>query len=1190
MGGTAVELLPGGLLDRLVATAGPDGLSPVRAAAAAGAFVRAHEEVTALRAGDPVSLLAWEHYTWHSRWLGLPDGDARPMGHLLLRMFERPPRPRRERVTRAEDWIVGRLLTDLRDTRATLSPQLLSASPAGTAASNLGLGIASIDEARERLADRPDLLGHLDLLAADLAARADERTLAEEYLTAAQRRLTDAGDRSGLAAAALLLGDLRAAPLMSPLGWNCVLSVEPSSPDCALAETVEAAEFDGSTVDSSGALAAYATAAQCYEATGGVAGLAAVALRHCYLALLDGDPAGAIALAERAGAAFAEEGRPLDAAVAACHGALAAIADDRLAVDAQGADRIVAAGRATIGDAPTVGLGLLCTRMARYWASRGRRPERARAALGLAERIFAGIAEPVLRSQTVAEIAQVAASVGDVAAVRIAVRDALAADAAPLVEPADPTDDRRIRRALLAGRLYTLASGVRDVDGMRLASRDLEDALGPLRTGLAGYTGRALVIANHLLTIATPPGHRIVDLLYRAREARDAGASDVDGSLVAQARADLELIPSGERDLAEALLLAHVGDRAGASEAFARHTQRELAPLPAGGQEWRMAHVAGLAFQLTVGHTARAAAHHAALVAARTPWWAGLGPDWQHLSTEGRLREQQHEEAAALEAFDRALEEIEGVRAGLNRDDLKTWFFSGAEVQNTYLDAIRVALRLGEHGRAFGYAERARARALLDLLSANAGVDHAGLPEELVRRWRWAGADVTLARGRLARALQRPEPDGAEIAELRARLDRADERLRAVEAELQAGNSRFWRTVNPQAETRNLADVAAALPPGVAVLQYAVGRYDLLSWAVTRDGMVAAHRAEGEHGIQGLVAGMLDACATGDEYAAPAERLADLLLEPLRPVVEAATALLLVPSGPLARLPFAALPWNGSTLGAAVPLTVLPSASASATARPAGPAGGRSLVVGDPSGMAYVPEGSAVPIPQPALPAAGVEAWRVAGLLGGAVDLLLGDDATEARVRALLPDAAVVHLATHGVLDPNAPLATAVLLASGESLTAAELFGQRLNADLVVLSACRTGTGTVVRGDELLGLGRAVLAAGARSVVVTLWSISDLSATLFMSEFHRRRLAGESDARALRAAGGYLRALSREEAVAAFEGLRAGAERSGDGDLVARLDRAREIGGWSRTSAPFAHPYHWAPYVLVSAGVGAAPG
>lgn len=170
------------------------------------------------------------------------------------------------------------------------------------------------------------------------------------------------------------------------------------------------------------------------------------------------------------------------------------------------------------------------------------------------------------------------------------------------------------------------------------------------------------------------------------------------------------------------------------------------------------------------------------------------------------------------------------------------------------------------------------------------------------------------------------------------------------------------------------------------------------------------------------------------------------------------------------------------------------------------------------------------------------EARAIAGLAGERVTLLLGaavtaDRLSDWRDAGILSRFGLVHLATHAVFDPQAPLRSRILLADG-ALTVPDLFRLRLNARLVVLSACQTALSSLHPGDELLGLREALLFAGANALLVSLWPVDDASTARLMIAFYRRLAHGASPAAAL--------ALAQRELAAA--GL---------------------------------SPYHWAPFVLI---------
>jgi len=154
------------------------------------------------------------------------------------------------------------------------------------------------------------------------------------------------------------------------------------------------------------------------------------------------------------------------------------------------------------------------------------------------------------------------------------------------------------------------------------------------------------------------------------------------------------------------------------------------------------------------------------------------------------------------------------------------------------------------------------------------------------------------------------------------------------------------------------------------------------------------------------------------------------------------------------------------------------------------------------------------------LPDAAREVWAVAeGFHASTV--LVGSEATEAAFRRLAPSHSHLHLAAHGRFDSGAPLTSGLLLARDDKhdglLTVDEIFSLRLDADLVTLSACETGLGSLNPGDDVIGLTRGLLYAGARAVVASLWRIDDETTLEFMTEFYRL-LPGADAVDALRTA------------------------------------------------------------------------
>jgi CHAT domain-containing protein len=131
-------------------------------------------------------------------------------------------------------------------------------------------------------------------------------------------------------------------------------------------------------------------------------------------------------------------------------------------------------------------------------------------------------------------------------------------------------------------------------------------------------------------------------------------------------------------------------------------------------------------------------------------------------------------------------------------------------------------------------------------------------------------------------------------------------------------------------------------------------------------------------------------------------------------------------------------------------------------------------------------------------------------------------EATKTAFRKYATDFRMLHIASHGEFDPDRPLASALLLApdagSDGRLTVSDLYSMRVDADLVTLSACETGLGKVANGDDVVGLTRAFLYAGARTVIASLWQVDDKATGELMTSFYESLAKNAGKREALRVA------------------------------------------------------------------------
>jgi CHAT domain-containing protein len=186
------------------------------------------------------------------------------------------------------------------------------------------------------------------------------------------------------------------------------------------------------------------------------------------------------------------------------------------------------------------------------------------------------------------------------------------------------------------------------------------------------------------------------------------------------------------------------------------------------------------------------------------------------------------------------------------------------------------------------------------------------------------------------------------------------------------------------------------------------------------------------------------------------------------------------------------------------------------------------LVVGNPTMPSISLKIGEQPQKLPNLPGAEAEAKAIAQLLN--TKALIGNQATKSTVEQQMEKARIIHLATHGLLDDfkGQGVPGAIALAPDSQtkeeagainglLTSSEILDLKLNAELVVLSACDTGRGTIT-GDGVIGLSRSLISAGVPSVIVSLWSVPDSPTASLMTEFYRQLQQNSDKATALRQA------------------------------------------------------------------------
>lgn len=482
------------------------------------------------------------------------------------------------------------------------------------------------------------------------------------------------------------------------------------------------------------------------------------------------------------------------------------------------------------------------------------------------------------------------------------------------------------------------------------------------------------------------------------------------------------------------------------------------------------------------------------------------------------------EAAAALSRAVAALETHVGALGG-SRELRAEYRARHAEI---YREAIELEVERGRQAEAFHLVERSRARVLLALLAERDLAFTADLPAAVERSRRDNAAHYDRAlRELLAWTEKAGEPAREALQRELAGLRRERE---TIASEVQKAAPRLAALEEPQ--PLDLEAARQVLDPGTLALSYSVGKETTTLFALTREGALRVETLPiGEEALRREVASFLARVRSQEK---PAADLYRALIAPVAELVAQSERLLILPDGPLHRLPFGALRRDDGRylieekpVHTALSLTVY-GALRAFRAAPVRPlelvAFADPLVAPAPAARGLGPGLRSFDWSR--LPFSRREAEEIAGSYR-ASRLYLGEEATEERAKAV-HGARILHFATHGYTDDRTPLDSALVLTMPESpkpgeenglLQVWEIFeGVRLDADLVVLSACESALGREQSGEGLIGLTRAFQFAGARSVVASLWAVADQVTAELMVRFHRHLAAGLDKDQALRRA------------------------------------------------------------------------
>jgi CHAT domain-containing protein len=516
---------------------------------------------------------------------------------------------------------------------------------------------------------------------------------------------------------------------------------------------------------------------------------------------------------------------------------------------------------------------------------------------------------------------------------------------------------------------------------------------------------------------------------------------------------------------------------------------------------------------------------------------------------------------------------------------LRTQVAGGEEQQQSsfssklgpYHDMVDLLAAQKQPSEAFLYAERAKGRALLDVLqNGRVQITKAMTPSEREREQQMQAEMVSLNK-QMEQENAEDKPDPARLAGLNGRLESARLQYNDFQTNLFAAHPEL-RTQRGQVQPVSMEEAARLLPDSKsAFLEFVTGEEKSYLFVLTKK--VEMDQVVPELQVYAIPVIYKELKRKAERFREQlgnrdlafrpeALNFFNLLVKPAKAQLAGKDALVIVPDGPLWNLPFQALLADDNrylleeyAISYAPSLTVLREmmrVRQRNRLETAAPQGAALLAMANPVlGKETIQRAAVVyrgenlgPLPE-----AQVEAVALQRLYGsGQSEVYTGAEAREDRFKSEAGKFRVLHLATHGIFNDASPMYSHILLSRGKAdskedglLEAWEIMQMDLKSDLVVLSACETARGRVSAGEGVIGLTWAFFVAGVPTTVVSQWKVESASTTKLMLGFHRTLKAGEG--------------------------------RVNSGFATARALQHAEL--QLLHSQQYAHPFYWAGFVVV---------
>ena len=532
---------------------------------------------------------------------------------------------------------------------------------------------------------------------------------------------------------------------------------------------------------------------------------------------------------------------------------------------------------------------------------------------------------------------------------------------------------------------------------------------------------------------------------------------------------------------------------------------------------------------------------------------------WESQAGLGSCFAKQGNIQQAITYYANAISIYDSVRSNLNIESLGNNFLE--DKYEAYPAIVQLLAQNGKYDEAFVYVNKYKAKAVLDVLFQGQNYLSELLPENIRIQLNEITANLEAMHNELSQELSMSEKDNEKVLTLDQQITDLEIRKAAIVEDLKRQHPQYYQLTSQKVLT--IKDIQERiLGKGQALLQYIVGPEELLLFVVTSDTFnytqVPVSR-DSIHSILAELSPIFSDQARKDRFQilnpqiadfsiSPAYRLFEILIKPVEFWLQNTKELIIVPDDILYYLPFEMLVYDTEKSETEydfenakfllekyeISYVTTPDQVDKSLQKTRKPNKGilafgnpdfdseedleMVLVTSEMSSTQDIMRGEKLA----KLPNSEVEVREIGKAFGGTGNkILVGNEATEEYLKDHAADYRILHFATHFLINDDQPLYSKIVLAQNSKskedgyLQTYEVFNMKLNADLVVLSACNTGLGKIRKGEGVIGISRAFLYAGVPSLLASLWSVDDQSTAIIMKSFYKYLQSGSNKRQAL---------------------------------------------------------------------------